>query len=353
MVSLGGMGLYFAMLVRGSAAPVSANFYLVPSTAALLAWLLLGEGLSLPLAVVGLLVASGGCWLVSLPGGANRSCPPVSSIAAKRRILTCPVGPIAPRPTYYGKYTVLKLHPTDAGRAGCVLTAGADADTDNANTRPKITNRRTTASTDSVRRTMPQSPRSACPRSPASGKVDHRMQNSAGGYPHRQTLDRGTTAGGGKRFGLRNSQTSSSSARSSTFGGKPAPMPWMPCGPGLSPDSTALSCGSTPTIRRLGRLTFSPRAMPVSVPPVPTPTDDEIDRASRCPPRFLGGCRLMRRRIGRIVELPSDPGVAGAGDVWHPRGRSHRAFPALRVSIPPRRPASEAVSAVRSMRLPA
>ncbi len=72
MVSLGGMGLYFAMLVRGSAARVSANFYLVPGTAALLAWLLLGEGLS-SLAVVGLLVASGGCWLVSLAGVQNRS----------------------------------------------------------------------------------------------------------------------------------------------------------------------------------------------------------------------------------------------------------------------------------------
>ncbi|MDR3537697.1 MAG: DMT family transporter, partial [Acetobacteraceae bacterium] len=64
MVSLGGMGLYFAMLVRGTAARTSANFYLVPGTAALLAWLLLGERLS-PLAVAGLLVASAGCWLVN------------------------------------------------------------------------------------------------------------------------------------------------------------------------------------------------------------------------------------------------------------------------------------------------
>jgi drug/metabolite transporter (DMT)-like permease len=64
MVSLAGMGLYFAMLAHGSAARVSANFYLVPGTAALLAWMLLGERLS-PLAVAGLLVASAGCWLVS------------------------------------------------------------------------------------------------------------------------------------------------------------------------------------------------------------------------------------------------------------------------------------------------
>jgi drug/metabolite transporter (DMT)-like permease len=64
MVSLGGMGLYFAMLARGTAARASANFYLVPGAAALLAWIILGENLTL-LAVTGLLVASAGCWLVN------------------------------------------------------------------------------------------------------------------------------------------------------------------------------------------------------------------------------------------------------------------------------------------------
>jgi drug/metabolite transporter (DMT)-like permease len=65
LVSLGGMGLYSAMLARGRAARVSANFYLVPGTSALLAWMLLGERLTL-LAVTGLVVASAGCWLVSV-----------------------------------------------------------------------------------------------------------------------------------------------------------------------------------------------------------------------------------------------------------------------------------------------
>ena len=68
MVSLGGMGLYFAMLVRGTVARASANFYLVPGTAALLGWLFLGESLS-PLAIVGLITASVGCWLVSARPG--------------------------------------------------------------------------------------------------------------------------------------------------------------------------------------------------------------------------------------------------------------------------------------------
>ena len=64
MVSLGGMGLYFTMLANDTAARASANFYLVPGTAALLAWVILGERLTL-LAVAGLLVASAGCWLVN------------------------------------------------------------------------------------------------------------------------------------------------------------------------------------------------------------------------------------------------------------------------------------------------
>jgi len=62
-VSLGGMVLYFVMLRRGTAARATANFYLMPGTAALMAWALLGETLA-PLAVVGLGVSAVGCWLM-------------------------------------------------------------------------------------------------------------------------------------------------------------------------------------------------------------------------------------------------------------------------------------------------
>lgn len=62
-VSLGGMVLYFVMLRRGTAARATANFYLMPGTAALMAWALLGESLA-PLAVAGLAVSSVGCWLM-------------------------------------------------------------------------------------------------------------------------------------------------------------------------------------------------------------------------------------------------------------------------------------------------
>lgn len=65
MVSLGGMALYSIMLIRGTVARASANFYLVPGTVAVLAWIWLGEQPS-PFAILGLIVASIGCWLVNV-----------------------------------------------------------------------------------------------------------------------------------------------------------------------------------------------------------------------------------------------------------------------------------------------
>jgi drug/metabolite transporter (DMT)-like permease len=64
MVSLGGMALYSFMLVRHSVARASANFYLVPGTTAILAWLLLGEQPGVNV-IIGLVLASAGCWLVN------------------------------------------------------------------------------------------------------------------------------------------------------------------------------------------------------------------------------------------------------------------------------------------------
>jgi drug/metabolite transporter (DMT)-like permease len=63
-VSLGGMALYYFMLVRGTAARATANFYLVPGTAAVMACVRLGEQLS-AVTLAGLAVSSVGCWMVS------------------------------------------------------------------------------------------------------------------------------------------------------------------------------------------------------------------------------------------------------------------------------------------------
>jgi len=62
-MSIGGMGLYSYMLARGTAGRVTASFYLVPGTVAILGWMILGEHLSL-LAILGFIVASVGVWLM-------------------------------------------------------------------------------------------------------------------------------------------------------------------------------------------------------------------------------------------------------------------------------------------------
>ena len=65
--------------------------------------------------------------------------------------------------------------------------------------------------------------------------------------------------------------TRSSNPTSRTDGVKPGPIPWIPCGPGSSPFSTALSAGSTPITCSPALRGLSARAIPVAVPPVPTP----------------------------------------------------------------------------------
>lgn len=66
-VSFGGMGLYLLMLRHGAAGKVAANFYLTPGTAAVLAYLILGETLRTE-ALLGLGAATAGVWLVQRGG---------------------------------------------------------------------------------------------------------------------------------------------------------------------------------------------------------------------------------------------------------------------------------------------
>lgn len=67
VVTIGGMGLYFLMLSRGSAARATVNFYLVPGVTSVLIWATLGERLT-PLVILGLGISSVGCWLVGRSG---------------------------------------------------------------------------------------------------------------------------------------------------------------------------------------------------------------------------------------------------------------------------------------------
>lgn len=73
-VSLGGMALYYVLLKSGTVARAAANFYLVPGTTAIIAWLALAESLR-PLVILGFVVAAAGCWMVNarrVPGLALR-----------------------------------------------------------------------------------------------------------------------------------------------------------------------------------------------------------------------------------------------------------------------------------------
>lgn len=71
--SLIAITLLLAMIRHGEASRVSALFYLVPPSAALLAWLLIGEAMP-PLAWVGMAVAAAGVILIGGPGkGLRRS----------------------------------------------------------------------------------------------------------------------------------------------------------------------------------------------------------------------------------------------------------------------------------------
>jgi drug/metabolite transporter (DMT)-like permease len=64
VLSLGAMTLFHLMIRRGAAARVASLFYLTPAVTAVFAWMLFGETLSVP-AILGLVVATTGVWMVS------------------------------------------------------------------------------------------------------------------------------------------------------------------------------------------------------------------------------------------------------------------------------------------------
>ncbi len=102
-----------------------------------------------------------------------------------------------------------------------------------------------------------------------------------------------------KAASLEMAMTSSMSAVSSTAGTKPAPMPWILCGPRRPPDRTGLADGSTAIILRSGRRGFKTRPQPVKVPPVPTP----ITSASTLP--------CVSAQISSAVVKACTSGLAG------------------------------------------
>jgi len=83
----------------------------------------------------------------------------------------------------------------------------------------------------------------------------------------------------------------------------PQPMPWILCGPFLPPESTGESAGSTATVRNAGLRALITWEMPVMVPPVPTPADQDVGFSLGVLPDFLGRGFAVHPRVGRVGEL--------------------------------------------------
>ena len=107
---------------------------------------------------------------------------------------------------------------------------------------------------------------------------------------------------------------SSTSVGSSTGGTKPAPMPWILCGPGAPPDSTGDAAGSTATTRQRGLRSFRKRPAPVSVPPVPTPATRQSTSLLHRLPDLRPGRAEVRLGVRRVGELVGQPEVVAAGE---------------------------------------
>ena len=118
---------------------------------------------------------------------------------------------------------------------------------------------------------------------------------------------------------------------------KPAPMPWILCGPGLSscPASfwliTGLAAGSTAT-ERSG---LAPRLLEVAGDPGDGPPradagDEHIGGRRRCRPRSPSPWSSRGSRIRRVLELLGRKYFSGSSAARAPRPRGHGSLHAFR-----------------------
>ena len=92
---------------------------------------------------------------------------------------------------------------------------------------------------------------------------------------------------------------------------KPAPMPWIGCGPGWPPLSTGDSAGSTAKTLRFGQTFLSTSAQPVMWPPVPTPVMIASSGASAKSRRI--SCAVVRRWTSTLAGLSNCCGIQPPG----------------------------------------
>ena len=86
-------------------------------------------------------------------------------------------------------------------------------------------------------------------------------------------------------------------------GTKPAPMPWILCGPRWPPDRTGLAAGSTAMILTTGLRFFSTRPTAGQRAAGADADDERIDLAAGVVPDLLGRRQLVHQRVGRVLEL--------------------------------------------------
>ena len=97
------------------------------------------------------------------------------------------------------------------------------------------------------------------------------VDGGAGGDSYEEAFFFGETAGHGEGFVVGDLDDFVDEVGLEDLGMKPAPMPWILWGPGLPPERTGLSAGSTATVKKPGLRDLRYSLTPVRVPPVPTP----------------------------------------------------------------------------------
>ena len=90
---------------------------------------------------------------------------------------------------------------------------------------------------------------------------------------------------------------------------KPAPIPWILCGPGLPPERTGLSAGSTAITLSAGLPRLQHLADAGDRAAGADAGDEDVDLAIGVVPDFLGRGPAMDLRIGGVLELLRDDRV--------------------------------------------
>ena len=97
--------------------------------------------------------------------------------------------------------------------------------------------------------------------------------------------------------------TSSITERSSTSGTKPAPIPWILCGPGSPPESTGEAAGSTRDHLDVGAALLQHLADAGDRAAGPDARDEGVDLAVEVGPDLLGRRAAVDLGVGGVREL--------------------------------------------------